>query len=131
MPWTHFWDMHSGGSQKEEWHHIFIEAPEHEAEIIFQNRFGHNPHRVTCTCCGSDYSVSEEDDLLQATGYHRNCVYSSEKGYMEAPSGKAYCPYQTLEEFEERDDVLIIPAGDIKPEEREGSLRQQGYVWVD
>lgn len=26
--WTHFMDMHSGGGQKLDWPHIFIEAPE-------------------------------------------------------------------------------------------------------
>jgi len=73
--WTKFWDMHSGGSQKLDWAFIFIEAPLKEAEIIFQNRFGRKPNRVTCTGCGSDYSIDEGDSLEQLTGYHRNCRY--------------------------------------------------------
>ena len=73
--WTQFWDMHSGGGQKEDVAMIFIEAPEDEAKLVFYNRFGHNPERVTCTCCGSDYSISESESLEQLTGFHRNCKY--------------------------------------------------------
>lgn len=76
MTWTHFWDMHSGGGQKAPWQHIYIEAPEAEAKVIFYNRFGHNPERVTCTCCGNDYSVSEAETLAEASGYQRGCDYA-------------------------------------------------------
>lgn len=62
--WTEFMDMHSGGGTKEEpYEYIFIEAPREEAIIIFYNRFGHNPERVTCTCCGDDYSITEYETL--------------------------------------------------------------------
>lgn len=71
--WTLFWDMHSGGGSKEDWEKIYIEAPEKEASIIFYNRFGHSPDRVTCTCCGEDYSTSEGKTLEEASAYHRNC----------------------------------------------------------
>jgi hypothetical protein len=82
MVFTHFWDMHSGGGQKEKWNHIYIEAGEEEAKIIFYNRFGHNPDRITCTCCGNDYSISEEETLEQATGFQRKCkfVYKDKNG---------------------------------------------------
>lgn len=73
MTWTHFWDMNSGGGSKETWQHIYIEAAEAEAKVIFYNRFGHNPERVSCTCCGEDYSISEGPSLAQLTGYHRHC----------------------------------------------------------
>ena len=54
-------DMHSGGKCKEEpFEHIYIEAPQEEAELIFFNRYGHNPNRVSCTCCGEDYNISED-----------------------------------------------------------------------
>ena len=79
MTWTQFHDMHSGGSQKLEWPHIFIEAPEQEAKAVFYNRFGRSPDRVTCTCCGGDYTTMEFDDLAQATGFERNCLYNSEE----------------------------------------------------
>lgn len=67
--YTLFWDMNSGGEQKEKWSKIIIEAPEEEAKIIFYNRFGHSPDRVTCTCCGEDYSTSEDDNLFQLIAY--------------------------------------------------------------
>ena len=102
--------MHSGGDLKEQWAHIFIEAPKNEAEIIFYNRFGHSPDRVTCTCCGEDYAVDESDSLEQATTYLRN---------------------SDLEEYLKSPEVLIIRNEDIKPEERLGNVPKQGYVWVD
>jgi hypothetical protein len=129
--WTQFWDMHSGGRLKEKWHFIYIEAPQDEAEIIFYNRFGHNPSRVTCTCCGEDYSISEEKTLEQITGFHRGCAYDK-NGYIEkAKNNYEGDRYQTLEEFVKRDDVLVIYAIEIKDKERVGSVPQQGYVWMD
>jgi hypothetical protein len=74
--WTRFMDMHSGGAQKEDaFAYLLIEAPQNEAEIIFYARFGHNPNRVTCTCCGEDYSIGESDTLAEATAYDRNCPW--------------------------------------------------------
>lgn len=73
MTWTQFHDMNSGGGKKEPFRHCFIEAPEEQAKVIFYNRFGHSPDRVTCTCCGPDYSLTESESLAQATGYERNC----------------------------------------------------------
>lgn len=134
IPWTRFYDMHSGGGLKEDWSKIHIQAPEDEACIIFQNRFGHNPYRVTCTCCGSDYSVSSDIDLAQLTGYDRECDMDS-NSYIEQ-RGKYYdgTPrpnYQTLEQYLYSPDALFIKAEDIKPEEREGELKRQGYIWMD
>jgi hypothetical protein len=127
--WTKFWDMHSGGSQKEEQQFIFIEASEDEAKAIFYNRFGHNPERVTCTCCGDDYSISEDESLEQITAYHRNCAYG-ENGYLEYqnteyPLGN----YQTLEQFLSGKTAIAIYANEIKPEEKIGDVPEQGYVW--
>lgn len=131
---TQFSDMHSGGGCKEKpYELIFIEAPEEEAIVIFYNRFGHNPNRVTCTCCGNDYSIDESKTLEEATAYHRGCKWSDKsKGYIEEPSefakgGKVI----TLEEFCKLPHVLVIRASDIKPEEREGEVPEQGYVWVN
>lgn len=70
--WTHFWDMNSGGGVKHDVAHIYIEAPEGEAKSVFYARFGTNPERVSCTCCGEDYSIEEEPSLEEATGYQRN-----------------------------------------------------------
>lgn len=162
--WTQFWDMHSGGGTKEPpYDKIYIEAPEGEARVIFFNRFGHNPERVTCTCCGDDYSIDESPSLKRLTGYHRGCrtletprgpdgrymndlkdEWFQEHYYLEpgeeveaerrgftVSDRTPWEGYQTLEEYVAREDVLVIYAKDIKPEERQGSVPDQGYVWVD
>lgn len=129
--WTQFWDMHSGGGCKEApYEQIFIEAPEEEAKVIFYNRFGHNPERVSCTCCGEDYSISEDEELNQLTGYHRGCAYE-EGRYVELPD-REYDKNKKLitpQQFAAQKDVLIIPAEKIKPAERVGEVPEQGYVW--
>jgi hypothetical protein len=139
--WTQFWDMHSGGGAKERRNgvdisQIFIEAPENEARIIFYNRFGHSPDRVTCTCCGEDYSVSESKSLREATAFQRNCMWDKTKGkdgsYVEhADPERSYGKYIPLEEYVHMPDVLVIRKDEIKPEERQGEVPKQGYVWVD
>ncbi len=128
-PWTQFMDMHSGGGSKEKWEYIYIQAPEKEAEIIFYNRFGHSPYRVTCTCCGQDYSVTESETLDSACAYNRGCAW--EEGEYVEKQGRFHTEYLTVEEYLKKDNVLVIPASEIKDEERVGKLPQQGYVWVD
>ena len=59
--YTEFYDMSSGGSEKLDASIIFIEAELNEALELFEAIFGLDPYNVTCTCCGSDYSVSETD----------------------------------------------------------------------
>lgn len=154
---TLFWDMHSGGGQKEKWSKIYIEAPIEEAVKIFYNRFGHNPERVSCTCCGGDYSIEEFETLEQASGYHRGCrlaYFKNDKeipesegfifrigkgkpkgvtsGYIEEPSDKNWNKkYQTMTEYVKNKDVLIIYEKDIRANERLGEVPDQGYVWMD
>ncbi len=60
--WTIFHDMFSGGSQKEYWSEIYVEASESNAVEIFIDRFGHDPHNETCECCGSDYWIETTDE---------------------------------------------------------------------
>lgn len=133
--WTQFMDMHSGGSLKEPQQYIYIEAPEAEACVIFFNRFNHSPHRVTCTCCGEDYSVSESESLEQATAYNRNCDWDKwTDKYAERPRSDAPWKiggYITLEQYLTRPDVLVIRESEIRPEERVGEIPDQGYVWKD
>jgi len=156
--WTAFWDMHSGGGTKEPpYEMIYIEAPKEEAKIIFYNRFGHNPERVTCTCCGSDYSIDESPTLEQATGFHRGCdyVYLDSDGnevpitqawrtgvgllpgfrdmWVERPASDPFrgMPYMTLDEYLASGKVLVIRADEIRQEERVGEVPEQGYVWVN
>lgn len=156
--WTNFMDMHSGGGLKEKpYDMIYIEAPEEEAMVIFNNRFGHNPNRVSCTCCGDDYSIDEHETLREATAYNRGCDYVyfdtkgrevSEKqgfvrgkglkrgytcGYVERPSEREFSwnPFKTLKDYLKNKDVLVIYKKDIKPDEREGELEAEGYVWIN
>lgn len=99
--WTRFFDMCSGGGQKEEWGYIYIEAPMKEAEVIFYNRFGHNPNCVTCTCCGEDYAIDQYETLDEAT------------------------------KFDEGDrGALVIKGEDITSKERVGDVPDEGYMWV-
>lgn len=163
IPITAFWDMHSGGGTKEPpYEYIYIEAPEEEAKLIFQNRFGHNPDRVSCTCCGNDYSISQSDSIELTTAYHRNCrwAYYDKKGkeisedqqyeavlingkalkqrkkgitggYIEEPDTK-YDPNKKLismKDYLKKKDVLFIRDADIKDDERQGILVEEGYVW--
>ncbi len=132
MEWTQFWDMHSGGGTKEEpYEKIYIEAPETEAKVIFYNKFGHNPERVSCTCCGEDYSISESVSLEQASAYHRNCRYDEKvKGYVEEPDNKyGEKKLITIAEYSKQKDVLVVYAKDIKETERVGEVPEEGYVW--
>lgn len=120
--WCQFMDMHSGGHCKEKpYEYIYIEAPLKEAKVIFYNRFGHNPDRVTCTCCGEDYSITESDSLEQASGYERKAKYDSEK----------YTGGLPLEDYLEMGNVLVIYDQGIADSERVGEVPQQGHVWVD
>lgn len=149
MTWTEFWDHHSGGSSKEPFEKIYIEAPEDEAIRVFFARFGHNPRRVTCTCCGPDYGVSEDDSFAQMTGHHRSCAYvtkmddASEGRYIEygerVPEGYEFeqhpflhdpAKYQSVDEFMARADVCVIRADEIQPAERTVDVPTQGYVWA-
>ena len=151
--WTSFMDMHSGGSSKEEFNHCYIEAPIQIAKVVFYNRFRHNPERITCTCCGEDYSIEEEVSLEQITGYERGCDYAYFKGnkrisdeegwipgkgspkgvtskYIEESNKKySFNKYTTLEEYVKRDDVYIIYAKDIKDEEKIEDVPEKGYIW--
>jgi len=129
--WTEFMDMNSGGGRKEKWSYIYIEAPEDEAKVIFYNRFGHNPERVTCTCCGDDYSITEYEDLRRATAYQRGCKCGKD-GYIEEPDRK-YDPNKqliSLEDYIKQDMSLVVDRDSIKPEERKGDVPSEGYVWM-
>lgn len=120
MAWTRFWDMNSGGYRKLDWTYIYIEAPMDEAIAIFKKRFGRDPLTVTCDCCGSDYDISEYEDLEQATGYHRGCE-KTDKGYVERPVPhqmyRARYKYMPLDEYilSNSDDVLVIYAEETAP----------------
>lgn len=131
MVWTRFWDMHSGGGSKEKWEHIYIEAPVEEARVIFYNRFGHSPDRVSCTCCGADYAYDEFESLEQASGYHRNCAWDKDGGYIEKARKGWYIEkarkgwegrYISLRKYLKDPTVHVIRARTIKKAERKGEI---------
>ena len=144
LVWVQFMDMHSGGGNKEgPYEMIYIEAADEEsASLIFYNRFGHSPERVSCTCCGEDYSISSNKSLAQLTGYSRNCEHISgpdkEHRYLEAgesvPRGwkrrGAYGQYSTLKAYLAQDSTLVIHNSDVSNEEKQGDVPEQGYVWA-
>lgn len=115
--WTLFWDMHSR-TKEGSYDKIYIEATKDEAVVIFYNRFGHNPHRITCTCCGEDYSVDEEKTFGKASEYHRKGSWGE---------GKIN---QTIAQYKKNKNVLVIPKSEILANERVGEVPDQGYVWV-
>jgi len=157
MTWTRFMDMHSGGSSKEPQQYILIEAPEEEAKTIFYNRFRHNPERVTCTCCGEDYTIGEHPTLEDATAFDRGCAYAwfrpdgtecpeeeawvrgkgmlegYTQSYVERPAPQPFSFHQfiSLEDYLQTPEVLVIRANEIQPKERTGEVPVQGYVWRD
>jgi hypothetical protein len=57
--WTKFFDMSSGGEEKEDFAYLFVNLPINKAVKWFEKKFGHNPNNVTCPCCGKDYSIDE------------------------------------------------------------------------
>jgi len=61
--WTQFYDLYSGGGRKTDYDSIYIELPENEAIEYFKSRFYLDPYNVTCSCCGSDFAVYEEDEI--------------------------------------------------------------------
>lgn len=109
--WVEFFDMCSGGFVKQPpYDRIYIEAKsEAEASIIFFNRFGHSPDRVTCLCCGEDYSVYSEESLEDLTEYDRRGC--------------------SLVEHAERDGVLIIRSDEVRLGERKGEVPVRGQLW--
>jgi hypothetical protein len=107
--------MHSGGGLKESpYHFIYIEAPEKEACVIFYNRFGHSPSRVSCTCCGDDYSVSENKSLAQLTGFHRGCKSLQE----ERGEDGRYIPFNEQPQWFQ--DHYYLEPGEEKEAKRRG-----------
>lgn len=134
--WTRFMDMSSGGSSKEDFKKLLIEAPEAEARVIFYNLFGHNPDRVTCTCCGPDYSIDQNESLAQITAYDRHCTYSSDRKCWVEEVDRSIEKYGgkyeliTLEDYIKQKDVRVIYASEIKQEHRNGDVPVQGYVYI-
>ena len=127
-PWTSFHDCHSGGGTNTKYSEILIQANYQEAKAVFGARFDMNVNDVNCSCCGSNWSVSDgDDDLAQLTGYGRNLepVKGYNGGYIEGQGrdmtrygGKVEIPVPLILHVN-RKDICVIFATEIKPEERE------------
>mgnify|MGYP003526339195 CR=1 FL=1 len=58
--YTIFYDMSSGGSEKESFSKLAVKLPEKEAREWFEKTYNRDPDNVTCECCGEDYAVYEK-----------------------------------------------------------------------
>lgn len=111
--WTKFRDMASGGTRKEKWDIIYIESDNEDESIqIFKNKFGLDPFNVTCSCCGEDYSLTNDDTLELVTAYERNCRYDRNINSYIEEQGNGYQPYIPLKLYMLLDSVLFIPKGE-------------------
>lgn len=86
--WTRFVDMYSGGELKEKFSYLYVELPEEKAKVFFYNRFGHNPERITCTCCGDDYNITEEESLEQIAAFEREAKGKPLKEYLKSDEAR-------------------------------------------
>ncbi len=148
--WTTFMDMHSGGRLKASHQWIVIEAPQALAELVFYNRFGHNPNRITCTCCGEDYSVSEHENSRDGIRYHwrwgsiygkrarkhsdvrvaaLQAMAEQNDSPQEAENARIAIRRQKRALQWTRQNVLFIKHEDIQPHEKVGSVPVEGWVW--
>lgn len=109
---TSFWDMHTRGYSKTDFDLWIIEAAEDEARSVFYARTGRNPDAVSCTCCGQDFCVTEEqnDDETFSTADEVRDLHVQKK-------------YHKLEE------ICIIRHHEIEDEDRHLDIPVQGFVW--
>jgi hypothetical protein len=116
--------MHGGGGQKTDYSKIYIEAPEEEARSVFYSRFGINADRVSCTCCGPDFSVSEYETLDAATEYERSEPVPDSQEF-------EYRVTRSVEEYIKDPGIKVIYADEITGPEKCFIVPVQGYVWRD
>jgi hypothetical protein len=75
MAWFDYFDMSSGGKQKTEWEHIYVEADSSdEADVLFETSTGLYPHNITCDCCGEDFVVHKGESLEDVTMFDRKRI---------------------------------------------------------
>jgi len=122
---TKFHDMHSGGKLKTDYDHIYIEAPREQAIEFFKSWFNRRPRNVTCSCCGEDFSVTQYEDLAQATAYERNCRFERVDGeqggghWVEEPdtwSNGEKKDYSTVQEYLGQQNIAFFSVEDVENE---------------
>src|SRR3990172_240270 len=61
--WTLFHQGAAGGKKLTPYDFIAVQAPRGVAEDVVRKAFGVDPNYVHCQHCGTDYNVSESEDL--------------------------------------------------------------------
>lgn len=96
-------DMHSGGGKKTEfWYHIVM-LPEAQAIAWFEHHYKVDFNRVSCDCCGSDFSAYEYgirnfEQITQTYGGRRSAdTLLVTLGYIRATSPKFYATLGSIE----------------------------------
>jgi hypothetical protein len=112
MTITRFEDRHTIHGPKTEYDYIYIEASFQASIDHFKERFGRNPRSVTCECCGMDYNIETHSDLIQATGFERDCRVDGGT-YVDESRDSPYEQYIPLDEWLDREDVCYIESDDI------------------
>ena len=105
---TEFWDMHSGGGLKTDYHYWYVEAAEPLARQVFTQITGRDPDNVTCHCCGQDYSVTEYETLEEATEFHRR-----NSPYTRTPDGDWVYDTMSLAEYLLGDEAKVVYANEF------------------
>jgi hypothetical protein len=115
--------MCSGGSQKLDFAFLYVEAPIEQAKAVFYNRFGRNPDRVTCTCCGADYSIDDDNESLEeASQFDRRINWRDDDVW---PLDK----FTSLRTTPDGQPVSFIYASEIAAGELTANIPEEGYVW--
>ena len=116
--WTTFSDASttSRPGLKVGYKRILIELEKLPAKTVFRHMFNYSPDKVSCSHCGPDFSVIEWDnELAAATSIWRHC-HMDDDGWEDCPFKPGSIGhkhglheyYIPLDEFLERDDVLVI-----------------------
>ncbi len=107
--WTEFIDANTKEQKLEnQIKHVYIEAPRNVAIEVFKRKFKYNPNQLDKHGI-PEYDAIEHDTLAQATAFRRGCMFDfNTKLFVEIPDSKGFIPYQTLEEFLQRKDVLTM-----------------------
>lgn len=109
--WTNFHDTCIGGSTKERWNNIIIEAEQSEAIIIFKELFGHNPIDIDCVMYEQNYVPDEGELLGDVTWFDRGCKFindGDESHYLEEQSNRSTNKYISLEDLMHNNGKILF-----------------------
>jgi hypothetical protein len=109
--WFSFHDMNGGGFTKTDYSRIYIQADTiDDAVKNFTQTFNVNPYDTTCDCCGPDFSIDDDKDLVSVTAYDRGCLYDDNiKSYVDQPDTRySFKKYLTIDDYVKKDDICVI-----------------------